>query len=93
MNQCVKITLFVGVLKGFLGDFVQKNAMKLGLEGVVKLVSDDQVKIVVCGSRDDVDVFVDTLYKGSKKYQLDNIEMEPFFKARSYRGVFRVIVH
>lgn len=92
MNQCVKITLVVGVLKGFLNNFVQKNAQKFELEGMVHLVSDDQVKIVVCGLKDNVDEFVDTLYKGSKRYQLDNIEMEPYFKEKSYRGVFRVIM-
>ena len=91
MNQCLKITLFVGAVKG-LGDFVQKHAKKLELEGVVQLISDDHVKIIVCGLKENMDEFVDTLYKGSDKYKLDNIEMEPYFKEKGYRGVFRVIM-
>jgi len=91
MNQCLQITFFVGVVKGFLSKYVRTNATKLGLEGFAHLITDDQVKIVVCGHRDHIDEFVDALYTGTSKFKIDNIEMEPYLKDRDYRGIFRVV--
>ena len=91
MNQCLKITFLIGDLKGFLRKYVRDSAVKLGLEGFAHLVSQDKVKIVVCGHRDKIDEFVDVLYNGTAKYKIDNIEMESYLKDRDYRGIFRVV--
>jgi len=91
MDQCLKITFFVGALRGFLHKFVQESAKKLELEGVAQLLSDEQVKIIVCGSKENIDEFIDVLYNGTSKFKLDNIEVEPFMRERDYRGIFRVV--
>jgi len=91
MNQCLQITACVGLLKGFLHNFVQKKASQLKLEGVAQLIGDDKVKIVVCGVKDNIDIFVDALHSGSSKFKLDEIQLESFLMKKNYRGVFRVI--
>ena len=91
MYQCLKITFFVGVANGFLSKYVRNNAMKLGLEGFAHLISDDKVKIIVCGKKNRIDEFVDALYNGTSKFKLDNIEMESHLKDKDYRGIFRVV--
>ena len=92
MIQCLMITLTVGSLKGFLDRFVKNNASKLHLEGVAQLISDDHVRIIVCGKSRDIDDFVDVIYEKSSKFKLDDIQIESYFKERDYRGVFRVVV-
>ena len=93
MNKCLKITLRGDIPKGFLQSFVQKHAKKLSLEGSVQLTNGGEqvVKIIACGSKEDVDAFLDIIYKGSAKADLADIIAEPFLKERDYRGVFRVI--
>jgi len=91
MNQCLKITFLIGDLKGFLSKYVRNSAVKLGLEGFAHLISEDQVKIVVCGHRDRIDEFVDVLYNGTSKFKIDNIEMESYIHNKDYRGIFRVV--
>jgi len=91
MNQCLKISLSIGLTNGFLDGFVLKNARKLHLEGVAQVVSDDHIKIIVCGLKENIEHFIDTLYKGLDKYKIDNIQLESFMRARDYRGIFRVI--
>lgn len=87
MNKCLKITLTVERMEGFLHAVVQPKARKCDLEGVVQPVSDSQIRIIICGSKDNVDAFVDLLQKEAIK----DVEIEPFVKDKDYRGVFRVI--
>jgi len=91
MNQCLMITLTVGISKGFLDNFIKKYARGLALEGVAHLISNKNVRMVVCGESDNVDKFIDLLYEKSTKYDLDDIMVESFFKEKDYRGVFRVV--
>ena len=92
MNKCVKIRFSLGYPEDALKTFVQKHARKLELEGIAQVVSsEDKTLIFVCGPKDDVDVFVDLLHKGTKEIVFENIEVEPFLKVKDYRGVFRVI--
>lgn len=92
MHKCLKITFGTAIPEGFLHDFVQKNAKKLNLEGVVQIVpAENRIKVIVCGGKDAVDQFVDLLHKGSGKTLLDDIQIEPYLKDKDYRGVFRVI--
>lgn len=92
MNKCLRITFSASMPEGFLHDFVQKNAKKLNLEGVVQMLPAEQkVRVIVCGDKDIVDKFVDLLHKGTGKTLLNQIEIEPFLKDKDYRGVFRVI--
>ena len=47
--------------------------------------------IIICGKNDHVDEFIDLLYEKSSKFNLDDIQIESYFKEKDYRGVFRVI--
>jgi len=91
MKLCVKMTFMVGTQKDFLRAYVLKYATKLEVEGTAQIAEENKAVIIACGKKDNVDDFVDVIYKGSSKYNLDAIEMEPFVKMRDYRGVFRVI--
>jgi len=91
MSICLRITVSVGVQEGFLRTFVQKNAYNLDVEGVAQFLDNVKAQIIACGSKDLVDQFVDVLHQGMRQYQLDNIELEPFARAKDYRGIFRII--
>ena len=91
MKLCLKVAFSIGSSEGFLHNFVLKCASKLQVEGTARLMNDDKIFIIACGSKEDVDDFVDVLHKGASKYQLDDFELEPFLNAKDYRGVFRVI--
>ncbi len=90
-KQCLQISFFVKLTKNFMKDVVQENAVKFDLEGTAQVVSENEVKIVACGKKDLMDKFIDALHTFSKKYDIENIELEPFIKTKDYRGVFRVI--
>jgi acylphosphatase len=90
MMKCIKVTCMLKVTKVF-ADFVQKHAHKLALEGFLQIVTPDQIKIVVCGAKDNIDKFVDILYKEGAHKKPFSLEVEPFLKDKDYRGVFRII--
>ena len=91
MKLCVKMTFVVGTQKDFLRAYVLKHATKLEVEGTAQIAKPNRAVIIACGKKDNVDDFIDVIHKGSTKYSLDQIEMEPFVKIRDYRGIFRVI--
>jgi len=91
MNKCVKILIIGAVSDDFLHDFIQKQARKLSIEGSVARSSTDNLKIIACGDKDNVDLFVDAVHKELFKLLIQNIEVEPFLKEKDYRGVFRII--
>ena len=91
MNKCLKITLTLDPQEGFLQNVIQQNARKFDLEGIVQALSSDKVKIIVCGEKEHVDFFVDSIHKESTQTTIKDIEIEPYIKDRDYRGVFRVI--
>lgn len=91
MNKCLKITLTLDPKEGFLQNVIQQNARKFELEGIVQALSSDKIKIIVCGEKEQVDFFVDSIHKESIEAVIKDIEIEPYIKDRDYRGVFRVI--
>ncbi len=91
MNKCLKITLTLDHKDGFLQNVIQQNARKFELEGVVQALSSDKIKIIVCGEKEQVDFFVDTIHKESVSTPIKEIEIVPYSRDRDYRGVFRVI--
>ena len=91
MNQCLRITFEVSLYENFLQEFIQKNARRLKLEGIVQVVEPKKVQIAICGDKDSLDEFVDAIYKGTAKAKIADIQVEPFLKERDYRGVFRII--
>lgn len=92
MNKCLRVSFGGNLPEDFLHNVIQKNAKKLNLEGTVQhVLAENKVKIIVCGDKDDVDQFLDSLHKGAGKIALEGLEIEPFLKDKDYRGVFRVI--
>ena len=92
MNQCLRITFVVPVGKREkLRAKIHKQARTLLLEGTVQVVRDTHIKVVACGSRENMEQFLDTLHHEIARQKCDTLEIEPFLKERDYRGVFRVI--
>ena len=91
MKLCIKMTFLIGSQKDFLRAYVLKHANKLEVEGMAQIADENKAVIIACGKKDKVDDFIDVIHKGSSKYGLDEIEMQPFIKVKDYRGVFRVI--
>lgn len=91
MQKCVKIIFSVAFGKDLLVGILQKNARVLELEGSVLLLGQDQVKVIACGAKENVESFVDLIHKEAEKYKLEAIEVEPFLKDKDYRGIFRII--
>jgi acylphosphatase len=75
-----------------MAEAIQKFAKKLELEGALHTIAEDQIKIIVCGSKDNIDAFVDALYKEGATRKQFSLSVEPFLKDKDYRGVFRIIV-
>lgn len=88
MKQCVHIQFAAPPKEEFLQKYVQKKARELVLEGTAQMSGSERVSITVCGSKDNVDLFIDFLHQAS---YVTDVEIEPFLKSRDYRGVFRVI--
>ncbi len=91
MNKCLRIVFTADFPEGFLRSFIQKEAQKFNIEGIVQVASEKEIRIVACGTKDEVDEFLDSLHKGSSKCIPEDIQIEPFLKDKDYRGVFRVI--
>jgi acylphosphatase len=87
MNKCLKITLTVDHKESSLTSLVQAKARTCDLEGVVQSVNGSQLRIIVCGTKENVDAFIELL----QKEPIQDVEIEPFVKDKDYRGVFRVI--
>lgn len=90
MSLCLRIRFSIGSRNGFLRNFILKEAKKFYLEGTARFLGDG-VLVIVCGKRDNIDAFVDAIHEKSGKYEIDNIELEPFLKVRDYRCAFRVL--
>lgn len=91
MIKCIKVVLAVDYDEALVHDTIQKQARKLGLEGVVYAATPGELKIVACGLKEKIDEFLDFMHKEAAKRKVEDIEVEPFIKDKDYRGVFRVI--
>lgn len=92
MNKCLKIIIFIKNFENNLTNTIQKLAKKNNLEGFAQFDEGD-IKITICGKKEDVDNFVDKTYKELEALNIssDDVEIEPFIKDKDYRGVFRII--
>ena len=50
-----------------------------------------ELRIVVCGLKEQVDKFVDELHKEAAHAGVSDISIEPFVRIKDYRGAFRII--
>lgn len=96
MRKCVKITITEFGDLDALYTLLKKKLSFEGLEGHVEPVSDDEVHIVVYGTKKEVDFFVgafeDVILAENENRKHEIIYFfEPFLKDEDYRGVFRFI--
>lgn len=92
MNKCLRIVVRTNVTEAYIQDVIQKNARTLGLEGTVQVVvPHKEVRIVVCGAKESVDLLLDVVHKGFQGVVPEEVHIEPFLKDKDYRGVFRII--
>lgn len=91
MIKCVRIMCNIKLSKQ-MAEAVQKFAKRLELEGALHTMAEDQIKIIVCGSKENIDAFVDALHQEGASKKEFSLTVEPFLKDKDYRGVFRIIV-
>ena len=91
MKKCLKITLISNNIDGGFRDSVQDAARKLDLEGTVQLSEPNEIIIIACGSKDNIDAFLDNLHQGFGITVPEDVQIEPFLKEKDYRGIFRVL--
>jgi len=90
--QCLRIIIIVEKMDDLLFDFIQKNAQQNKIEGVVQAMGADKIRIAACGTKQNMEDFMDALHKGGPKVpDMSDFELEPFLKDKDFRGVFRVI--
>jgi acylphosphatase len=77
--------------EGFLRDFVQKNARDLAIEGTVQVADSNNVTIIACGEKNNIDLFLDIIHQGISLHVPENVMVEPFLKEKDYRGIFRIL--
>jgi acylphosphatase len=91
MKRSVRIHV-IGKVQGVLyRKFTKRYAEKFNLEGTVRNLDDGSIEILASGASDKLDDFIDILYKGSTKSEVENVIVEPLGEQRDFRGVFRVI--
>lgn len=91
MKKCLKIAFGTSSPGQLIAD-IQKKGTKLGVEGTIQFVpADKEMRIVVCGLKEQVDQFVDLIHKDIAQAGINDINIEPFVKVKDYRGAFRII--
>jgi acylphosphatase len=91
MKKCLKITLVSKILGGGLRDSIQAAARKLDVEGTVQFVEPNEIVIIACGSKANIDGFLDNIHEGFGINAPEDVLVEPFLKEKDYRGIFRIL--
>lgn len=91
MKKCLKIAFGVPGTGALINE-IQKKGSKLGVEGTIQFIAaNKELRIIVCGLKDQVDQFVDLLHKDTALAGVNSLNIEPFVKTKDYRGAFRII--
>ncbi len=90
MKKCLRIAIAHKGASGFVQE-IHKKGSSLGVEGVIQLMPGDQMTVVVCGLKDQVDQFVDVVHTHAAQSGIHDLTIEPFVRTKDYRGVFRII--
>jgi acylphosphatase len=91
MKKCLKITLISNNIDGGFKDSVQGAARKFDVEGTVQFVEPSDLVIIACGSKENIDAFLDNLHQGFGMTVPEDVQVEPFLKEKDYRGIFRIL--
>ena len=89
--RCVKVVFDVKTYQSVLLEKIQSEAHARALEGCLIVHHPNTIKIVVCGTGDAVELFVDFIYAVMAAYEGNQMAVDAFLKDKDYRGVFRVI--
>jgi len=76
---------------GGLRDAIQAAARRLDLEGTVQLVEPNEFIIIACGTKENIDDFLDAIHEGFGSHVPEDVQVEPFLKEKDYRGIFRIL--
>ena len=95
MKRSIKITVVGDVKDSSYKQFTQQQAKDLAIEGIVQDQNDageeSGIIIYAHGPADNIEKFIDLLYKGPKDHTVEDVYAEPIVKEKDYRGVFRII--
>jgi len=92
MYKCVKLQVICS--KNYpqeLIPFVEQAAKKSAIEGSLVVKAPQLIEILAAGTKQSVDAFIEQVESSVGQYSDVELEIEPAFKERDYRGVFRVI--
>lgn len=70
---------------------IEQHARSLDIEGVLHARGDAVLEILVAGTKEQIDAFIDRLVQFKHESQIEGFEVEAALKERDFRGVFRVI--
>jgi hypothetical protein len=91
VEKCLKILFNADVAKAGLQKVLQTCTKKVAVEGVAQMFAENNIRIIVCGSVENVDIFIDLMYQELGKANIEEPVIEPFLKDRDYRGIFRIV--
>lgn len=91
MKQCVKIRVLGKVQGVGFRKFTQKQAQSFQIEGYVQHLDDGVLTIWACGPTDNLDKFIEQVYKGPATSSVQDVTVEPCASGKDFRGVFRII--
>lgn len=91
MDKCLKILFSAEVPRDVVQHMLHTCTKKVAVEGVAQMFSENNIRIIVCGSVENVDSFIDFMYQELVKSNVEEPVIEPFLKDKDYRGVFRIV--
>ncbi len=93
MSYCLKISVTAEAgCKQQLASYIKQAAHDCAIEGFVQPAPQgDDIYVIACGPREQLDQFLDQIHMRERKQDLVDIAVEPVFKPKDYRGVFRII--
>lgn len=96
MKKCVRITVSSIRDPDTFLTCLKKDVDVSGVEGVVEVIVPDTIEIIIYGTKDGVDEFVNMVDGCLIKHNLNKRDhasfgVEPFLKDEDYRGVVRFV--
>jgi acylphosphatase len=91
MKKCVKIMLEGKFPTDYMHKVILVQARKTGIGGMCQLVDGQGVRIIASGTTEQIDEFLDALYKKATQKVATGLSVESFLNQKDFRGVFRVI--
>jgi len=73
MDKCIRAFISGRVQGVFFRDSTRTQAVKLGISGFAKNLSDGRVEVMACGDNIKVDKLIDWLHSGPEFARVDNI--------------------